>query len=509
MMVTSAGTKAYIGLKTIAGDSDGDDFTLLLGTYSVTFNCKTDEDWTGRRYPPYVSGSYADWLQSLIPYFQKNYIINKYYDLEWLTSQQVIKLIAKEVGAEYTIVFTAGDSNIEEDSNVPGVNKTEYQFYRHICMTHLAYGTLLGEDLLDPDNNGDTFFNIQEYLKHQLSFSFTWPEPTDDFLIKNTECIKQFFVKYAITWENEVKILFSTENTPTYALLGGYDRNTEAILNEENKTWWEKHSSGLNWLTYQPREIYISKFQPVKLSFLIWKSVTSIKLKIKLTFTDGTYTTLSQETQAASQYEVYDAILSYQKLDLASQAKDVASYEVWIADQDDNRLSVSRWFYVDETYREEERIFIFQNSLGRPDVVRFTGIAEKETENTRSTSELISQEGFTWQNFERLDYSNFETQRFTFNTGWLNDLALRPKQFADYLREFYLSPKIYELINNRLYPTRLISKKNFISNSDEDVINIEFEAERAYSDKYFSQDENVHPSQGWDSKFTGNYLNPK
>jgi hypothetical protein len=293
------------------------------------------------------------------------------------------------------------------------------------------------------------------------------------------------------------------------AMLGGFDRNTEAVLNEEDQTWWGKHSSGLNWLTYQPRELYISKTQPVKLSFLIWKSVTSIKLKIKLAFTDDTYSTITQETQAANQYEVYDAILSYQKLNLAAQAKDVASYEVWLEDQDVNRLTLSRWFYVDDTYREDERISIFQNSLGRPDVVRFTGSWDYKTENTRSTAELINQEGFTWANFENFDYSNTEIQQFKFRSGYLNDLAKRPKQYADYLREFYLSPKIYELINNRLYPTRLTSKKNFISNSDDSLINIEFEAERAYSDKRYSRDENIHTGQGWDSKFTGNYLKPE
>lgn len=507
------GSYAELIIRWTTGDSNGDSFTLAWGNKEIVFTCATTPDDSGLQYPAYTSGPVDDWVESLVPYFKANYLLSQDYTIVWQVSGSIIRIKSINNGTQYSFTLTPGTSNIIEYANTAGIDPVLRNFYQLVCRIWLqgSSDTLLGESRLDPDTDGYALFKIQEYLVNELTFHFEWPESSTTFLFKKSGIINRFYIEYAESYENEVKKLFSTEETVNYAILGGIDRKSESELNEADKTWWDQFLFQKDFLTNQPRELYVSKTQPVKLSCLVWESsVTSIKLIILVTYTDGLGTSITK-TITAVQYDVFECILSVQKLGLESLSiKEIASYEVYITDQDDNRLSISRYFYIDSKYYENERIFIFQNSKGVADVVRFTGISEANVALERNSAVKINQEGFTWRNFEIEDYDNLEIQKFKINSGWLNDLAIRPKQYADYLREFYLSPKIYELVNNRLYPIRILSKKQQISQSDESLISMEFEAERAYTDKYFSQDENIHPGTGFESKFESEeYLNPK
>lgn len=512
---SSAGIKANLGLTWASGDVNGKVFTLSWGNNEVDFTCATTPDGSGTQYPPYVSGDVNAWAESIVPYIRANYLLSRDFVISWNAAYNVIQIQAYYKGAEYSLTLDEGTSNVSEDINESGTDPVARDFYQLICAVWLPGDDpedyiLLGEDRLTPDADGNCSFKIQEYLKPEVSFSFQWPEGYDTFIFQNTGIIILFFVEYAETYDGEVKRLYSTENTVTYAFLGGIDRNRQADLNEQDKPFLDQLIYRKDFLTWQPREMIINQYQPVKLSFLVWdENQTTLKLKIKVFFTDKTDTTVTK-TISCTQYEVFECILSYQKLGMGSYVKTVSYYEIWIDDQDNTRKSVSRYFYIDYNYYEDERIFIFQNSLGCADVIRFTGITETNVELERTSAEKINQEGFTWQDFDIQDFDNMEVQRFSFNTGWLNNLSSRPKQLADYLREFYLSPRIYEMVNNRLYPVRIITKKQFITKTDETLSYIEFEAERAYTDQYFSQDENIHPSTGWEAKFESEeFLNPQ
>lgn len=494
----------------------GHKFKLAWGTYDLEFTLAATPDSSGLQLPVATAGQdLAEWVESLADALKQNYYLSSDFLIQFLegpSPNHTIRLTAYEKDVDKSLTWTNDPTdpviNMTEFANTAGVNPVEREDYAIIYKTYNEANDNLGVDRLVPDDDGNVLFKIQEYLAGELSFNFEWPEGITTFLFKRTEQIKLFYVQYAETYENQVRKLFSTIDDPTYAILGGLDRNKLAELNESGSTWWDKLLYRPDFLTYQPREMYVSKDQPVKLSFLIWKEVTSIILNVTVTYTDGLSSKLIKGSINASQYEVIECILSSQKLGLGS-VKDVDHYEVFLTDQDGNLISISRYFYIDDNFRENEKIFIFQNSLGSADVIRFTGTSEMNVELQRNSIEKINQDDFTWRNFEIEDHDNLEVQKFAFNTGWLNEIAKRPKRLADYLREFYLSPKIYEVVNNRLYPTRITSKKQFIDKSDETLAYLEFEAERAYTDKYFSQDENIHPSTGFEDKFIPDeFLNP-
>lgn len=507
------GSYAELIIRWTTGDSNGNSFTLAWGNHEIEFTCATTPDDSGLQYPVYTSGSVDNWVESLVPYFKANYLLSKDFTVVWQASGSIIRIKSFNKGSQYSFTLTPGTSNIIIYNNTAGIDPVTREFYSLNCRvwipgTGIADYILLGEISLTPDADGNVLFKIQEYLNSQLSFGFEWPEEPTTFLFKKANAIAKYFIEYAEKFDNEGKKLFSTEGTETYTVLGGIDRIALAKLNEENKSWWDKFLFKKDFLTNQPRQLYISKTQPIKLSFLVWKSgITSIKLKTHITYLDGLSSTLVKSI-SASQYEAFECILSLLKLGI--DADEVDNYEVWLTDQDDNRISISRYFYIDHVYRENERTFLFQNSLGSVEALRFSGVSETKVNLDRSSIAIINEESFTWRNFEIRNNFNIETQKFKFNSGWLNNLAVYPKQFADYLREFYLSRGIYELINNRLYPILITSKKQFIDESDESLTYVEFEAERAYTDKYFGQDENIHPSTGFESKFNQDeYLNQK
>lgn len=512
---STAGTTALLFLTWSDYDVADEAFTLSWGNNSVTFTCKATPDNSGTQYPTHTYGDLDVWMALVAQYMRKNYLLSQDYDVYFVSPN--LKLKAKTTGEDYDLTLSDVSGNVSTNGSTAGVDPVAREGYEIICRV-LKYDTgnytdwsILDELRLTPDADGNVQFKIQEYLEQLLSFDFEFPESTTTFLFKRTTHIHRFAIEYAETYGLVVYGLYDTKSTLRYAIQGGVDRNKQAEINEEDSTWWDKFLYKKDFLTNQPRELIISPTQPVKLNFIVWKSgTTSIKLKIKVVYTDSGTTTVTK-TISASRYEIFECILSYTKLDLGSlsSTKTVDYYEVWIDDQDDNRISISRIFYVDFNYRENEKIFIFKNSLGSPEVIRCLGVSEAESKFDRNSYEIINQEGFTWRDFASNNFDNTEIQSFTFNTGWLNELAKNPKAYADYLRDFYLSDTIYELINNRLYPVKIISKKTVTDQSDEYLISMEFEAERAYMDKYYTRDENMHPSVGWESKFESDeFLNP-
>ena len=506
---STIGTEGLIGLKWTAGDSAGDTFKLSWKNNEVVFTCADTPDDSGLQYKAYVSGSVDDWMESLVDDFKANYLISENYNIVWIPSQSNIQFISKKIGSEWVITLSdITGSNVTNYISSGGADSVLRDFYKIIARIWQkdTVNILLGEDRLTPDSYGYVSFKIQEYFENLFDFSFEWPEGSTNFLFKKTDRIARFFVEYAETYDNVVKKLFSTEETETHVILAGIDKIKTAQLNEENKSWWDSFLYKKDFLTYQPREMYVGLKQPVKLNFLVWADVTSIKLVVKIYFNDNTGNQIIK-TFAASQFDIVECVLS--PLKLLSAFSNIDYYEVYITDQNDNRISISRYFHIDDSYRENERTFIFKNSLGGPDVLRFVGISEVNTELQRNSFERLNTEGFTWKNFESQDFDISEIQKFKFNTGWMDDLSPTPAALADYLREFYLSDQVYELINNRLYPIKLTSKKALIGRSDETLISFEFEAERAYSDKYYGRDENIHPVTGFDSKFIEDeFLNP-
>ena len=125
------------------------------------------------------------------------------------------------------------------------------------------------------------------------------------------------------------------------------------------------------------------------------------------------------------------------------------------------------------------RYFRFRNSWGVYDSIRCTGDFETIPVQEREKVMYISDEPETSFNAPVSDTMIKETQGFKGNSGWLS------KDFLNYLRDFMLSPDIYELDDTRLLRCCITSTKTNLYKDRTYNYALAFEYERAYDDFFF------------------------
>jgi hypothetical protein len=501
------GVKAIYTLEWSEGDAILDHFNISFNYESIDFVCAAEPDGSGEQYKAYVSGSLADWVEEQVEYFKANYLLSRDYDISFNPVDSKIYLEARNTGSVYNPVLSTSSSNVTLTENTEGEDATLRELYEMMVRVWLNTGSefeIIGEDRRPVDEDGNVNFFIQDYFKPFFDFLFTWPEESDNLIVQQSLQKKAFYIEYAEFYDEKVRRLYPTSGATTYVMPGMISRHKVAEINADESTWWDKWIVGKDFLTYQPQSMVIGQTQPVKCFFIVWKpGVTSVKLYLVKTNRAGDGAPpVAKFTISASQYDILECIFSFLKLGYELGSTDVDHYEVYLTDQDNNRISTSRYYYPDYRNRPDEHIFLFRNSLGCPDTVRFTGVSVEEQVIDSEVMTMNQEDDFTDVNRDVRNFLTTETQAFKFNTGWMNGITKdHPRLMADYMREFFLSEEIYEVINNRLYAVRLTSKKQIISKTDERLIAMEFEAERAYTDMSFTPDTNILAARGWDGKF--------
>jgi hypothetical protein len=517
-MYSTPGSQAVLDLRISNIDTvPGHSFKLAWGTNEVTFTLATTPDDSGTQIRAASGGeSKASWCAAFTQYLMYNYLLIKDFDIRYdeilgEEGDYFIELKAQEKGSDYDLTFSDNNvTGLSEELNAGGSDPVLRDGFKLITRTYLnidSEDTFLGEDRIVPDTDGYANFNLSGFLKPQMENTslFLFPETLNDIIIDRTAQCKKFFIKYAEIYDDIVRKLYSSDEDPNYIIPGGIDFIKLAKYHEDESSFWDMMQYNKDFLTWQPVNKSIWARQPEKLYYLVWKAdTTTIKLMVKMYYTDDTTATITKETQACSQYQLYECVVSYNKFDLineeASHDKEIEKYEVWIADQDDAKISISRFYTLDRKVYTNARIFIFRNSLSGYDTLRCTGESVKTTDLTRTTIEVLNDFDFTSKDAQLKNNIVFESQKFKTNTGFIT------KEYTEYLREFELSGEIYEFVLNRLYPILLVSTKSDIHKDNNYLHFREFEYVRAYKDSHYSYDENELLSKNFNKSFNNSYL---
>lgn len=490
-----AGSKAVLVLDVAAPIDEVVDhgFTIDWGDISIAFVSKAVPDDSGTQFLNTAANAPAQ-IANIVAVFNINYYITRDHVITYDASS--ITLTAKEKGTDYSfsMLVPITLTSLTVGSNTAGVDQVARSFFEILVQTLLSDGTLLGQDVLTPDENGNAIFDVSVYLRAQLegSSAFKWTEDTSTFLIDRSASNILFYLQYAEKFDGVIQGITSTVDDATYALNGGYDSMEKARMFDEGSSFLEQINYTWQFLTQQPAEKIINFDQPEKLFYLVWKDdTTSIKLKVKIYYTDGTDTTITKATQAVSQYQVWECVVSPDKmeLDLVTPAKTIDYYEIWIDDQDDDRVSKIQKYTIDREYYEHQRYLIFRNSFGEFDITRFTGIKTDNLEHAREVDSYNPGDGWD-QRFKAENIT--EQQSFAINTGWMLN-----KETLDWLRDLLISPEVYEIINNRLYPIIIQNTKTFKQRDKEDLFALAVEYIRAYTDQHYTRDATIYPEGTW------------
>ncbi len=346
---------------------------------------------------------------------------------------------------------------------------------------------LLAQDIKPVDANGNVTFNFSEYLSVLLESNqvprFSWPFSTTVLYRIFNNYILQFYAGFAERYDNAIrKIHF---DLPRNAIPGGLNRETIVAYNSAGQNFFSVTENLLSFMTWAPLQKMTSKTCPELLFFHVPVTATFDQLDfvVIVTFTDNTTATFITSIEGVSQNDVIELTVGYEKLALATRypTKTVYSWKVMLSNQDAQMDTEYRVFILDNTFYQNERIFLFQNSFGRAyDVIRLTGLGSVDIEVEFSTASSETIGDYTALNAPVSKFGASEVQRLKVNSGWLT------QELKDYMRELLLSKQVFEYTITGLFPVIITNDKmKSFFQDNQYLYDIEIDYDRAYRDFFF------------------------
>lgn len=302
---------------------------------------------------------------------------------------------------------------------------------------------------LPPSSEEEAIFYLREAFRGV--FGFIPPTLNHNTIIRITDRIKRF--------KNYSGELQNDEITPDEG---------DLTISSSNLILWGGVSKfkfpGLNYfttylpdnkkfLTWAPVEKYVDRQQEDYLNFWAYGNFVTLKLQIKAYFDDATdqteITTELSGTQYSRLYQIPAGPTNSGVL-LINPAKNVTHYELKLLNQDDAVISETRTYYIDQVSHPLTRFFMFLNSLGAFEVLKFTG---QVTERTQFNRNLVQR--FLPHNYAALDgqYINNDVthnQQRNISSGYIKNRFA--KEWHEYMKDFMGSRIVYDVTDGNRYP---------------------------------------------------------
>lgn len=253
---------------------------------------------------------------------------------------------------------------------------------------------------------------------------------------------------------NRVLLAESTKEIASQWLL-------KAGLSERDFSAWggtfftDYMSQNRPFLTWQQDGKTIGEDQPEHLYFLLNCSPlpTTIYRRFRVHYTDGQTEVLEAGAlQGGQAFQVVSVPVHAKALGL--EAALVAYYEVWLADENRQRISQIRTYKIDHSYRSQERWILFNNSLGGWDTLRLLGEGSEAITTQRATAEMERPAGAA-ADFNELKVIYVQGSRsLTVSTGYFEGQA---SEQLRYLNEILLAREIYLVDSRGHQPLELLT----------------------------------------------------
>jgi hypothetical protein len=309
--------------------------------------------------------------------------------------------------------------------------------------TPVSFKILLGAETIldetyDPDANDRITIRLRDILPSQLSVSIP-----DTHVYEQTGAAKTFTFDIDDTTSNHVVVA------------GGVNATIDATT----------FLAG-NWLTWQLQQKRVKYLDPEYLGYYATEAVT---VKLKAYYATGDPETIDLTTLTAGKFYTLNVNFQYLSGLFATQP---VYFDIWTETAAAVRLSFIQRFVLQNDYYDSEDIFVFQNSLGGIDTIRFTG--EKEEDNKFDISSALFDE-------DTKDYDIDYTQVFRKKTGYFSEN--RERVWAN---EFFNSTLRYLVTDDGLKLVTISSPEAKIDLSDNTSINYEFKYALSRQTKYLN-----------------------
>ena len=490
-IIEDAGTHASMLLKIQTPDATaGHFFTISYGDIDLAFVSSASPDDSGLQYPAASGDTFSTWAEKIADALAANYLLSTLYDIELLDAEasfRAILLTAKNYGSDYTLSFAAGTATgITQDQNTAG---EDFSYRTNFGIVASVWNGLVkeAEDIRPVGTDGRTTFNLSDYLMSLIDGSgrFTWPEIDGTNVYERSDMMLSYRVSLAEKYDGTVRKL--SYGDTKYAIAGGLSTETLMRLGEDGDEFFDVAANQQKFLTWAPVEREAGEDNHLKLFFLFHdpSTYTQYRMAVVVTFANGTMQKIyGSSLTSITPYRIIEMACGYEHLGLAllDPTTTVKRWHVFLENEAGIQISESRIFLFDEDVYENQRQFIFRNSFGCYDVVRFTGQCDTGIEYDRAGGNLVVTEEVTAFNAPGRTFSVNESQRMKTSSGWLSRAGKM------HLRDMMRSDEVYEIIDGKLYPVTITSTKaqSFVSDSVT-LYSIDLEYDRSYTDRFWSE----------------------
>lgn len=360
-----------------------------------------------------------------------------------------------------------------------------YRLYDDVRVEDVAGSGTFNSKLkvtLYPESDGTVTFQVRQAMRGVLTA--VPPAEDEDEIIRLTDRIKLFKHYTGSLFALETTPGTITASNPHLVMLGGLNKFAWAGAD----FFGSYLATTKKFLSWAPLEKPVDRNQEDYLNYFVFGlSTTTLKLRIKAYFDDNTNSTSVVKTKVGVAYgQLYQvpAGPANTGVHLINPAKTVTKYELTLLDQADAAISEVRTYKIDQVSHPRLRLFMFLNSLGSYEVLRFTGSADFSTEVAKDQVVKFLPVSYASLDGEKEIYSARLQERSSFSSGYLDDKLAA--QWLDYLKDFLVSRKVYEVTDGQRRPI-VVAGGQFVTGADQDYTRfIRFTALDSYEDESYT-----------------------
>jgi hypothetical protein len=340
---------------------------------------------------------------------------------------------------------------------------------------------------LPPDSDSKVYFYLREAFRGFLTF--TPPEFNADDFLRLTDRLKRFkcFFGQLVDDETEPDEEDLTEGDTNLVVFGGISK-----VKYPGFDFFETYlPTNKKFMTWAPVVKEVDRIQEDYLTFFIYNDLINVlQLQAKIYYSDGTDTTTVLKTYTGTYYtELFQLPAGPQNTGvlLVDPEKVVTKYELSLLDQDDELISEVRTYHIAQVRHPLTRFFMFLNSLGAFEVVKFTGTSISKTAFNREVVQKVLPHDYAALDGE-FDVNNATMETNTsYSSGYFKS-PYSPREWHAYMKDFLLSPRIYNTTTGDRIPVIILSSEHNEEDQNYERY-IRFEAKPAYNDESFTPDD--------------------
>lgn len=324
---------------------------------------------------------------------------------------------------------------------------------------------------LPPDVDGNVVFLVRQAFRN----IFTITPPTyqaNDTSKRLTDRIKTFKHYTGQLQDDEVVPAELNASLPSLVLYGGLSKYAWPLLDffgAQTPAGQKYLATRKMFLTWAPITKPVSRSQEDYLNYLVFKTgVTQLNIKFTAYYDDNS--SENDTEQLVPDFNSYGTLWQIpvgpanSLVLLINPEKNLISYTVQIFDQDNVAISELRTFLLDLVPRPRARYFMFLNSMGTFEVIRFTGVTEYSSEiNKEQIVKFLSHDYSALQGEREVNSATL--QRLSNNSSGYIDGAYAA-EWLDYMDEFLISPRVFEVTDRQRRPV-LVNGGSFNKGADQ------------------------------------------